>query len=52
MTSRGPIPVRINQITVAIDPDTGLETDAIPDPLTPGEEQALRASLQTEVITP
>ena len=46
----GPAPVRVNQITVAIDPDTGLEAAAIPDPLSPDDERTIRASLQTEVV--
>ena len=46
----GPLSVRVNQITVVIDPDTGLESAEIPDPLTGDEERTIRASLQTEVV--
>lgn len=46
----GPLSVRVNQIRVVIDPDTGLESAEIPDPVTDDEERVLKASLQTEVV--
>ena len=46
----GPLSVRVNQINIVIDPDTGLETSEIPNPETPDEEATIRASLQTEVV--
>lgn len=46
----GPVGVRVNQITVAIDPDTGLEAATIPDPVSADEERVIRAGLQTEVV--
>lgn len=41
--------LRVNAITVVVD-DNGNETAEIPDPLTPGEEAALRATLEGEVM--
>ena len=46
----GPLSVRVNQINIVIDPDTGLESSEIPNPLTPDEESTIRASLKTEVV--
>ena len=46
----GPTSLRVNQITVVIDPDTGLESTEIPNPLSPDEERTIRASLQAEVV--
>lgn len=46
----GPLSVRVNQIRVVIDPDTGLESAEIPDPVTGDEERVLRAGLQTEAV--
>ena len=45
----GPVSVRVNQITVVIEPDTGLESATIPDPVSADEERVIRASIQTEV---
>lgn len=46
----GPLSVRVNQIRVVIDPDTGLEAAEIPDPVTGDEERTIRANLKTEVV--
>lgn len=42
--------VRINEVQIVIDDNTGREAYEIPDPTTPNEEATLRASLAAEVV--